>query len=171
MALCKKIEVKGGWYVKKLEFDQTKKNLIYQFFKTRICAFMTYGRFLPKSSLNSSFVIRDSRVRGCLTEASNPWLLDNKSQIWATFRQKSTIGHKSTYPSFKKMIYKIFFHLIEFQLFHISASFDLNFLKKDYLLLWPMVNFRPKATQNWDLWSEIQGFEAFEGAQPRLSNP
>ena len=55
------IEVKGGWYVKKLEFDQTKKNFIYQFFKTRICAFMTYGRFLPKSSLNSSFVIRDSR--------------------------------------------------------------------------------------------------------------
>ena len=47
----------------------------------------------------------------------------------------------------------------------------INFLKKDYLLLWPMVNFRLKATQNWDLWSEIQGFEAFEGAQPRLSNP
>ena len=72
MALCKKIEVKGGRYVKKLEFDQTKKNLIYQFFKTRICAFMTYGQFLPKSTSNLMFVIPDSRVRGHRAAASNP---------------------------------------------------------------------------------------------------
>ena len=93
---------------------------------------MTYGRFPPKSSWNSTFVVRESRVRGCLAEASNPWIVDNKSQIWATFRQKSTLGHKSTYSSFKKLIYKNFFCLIEFQLFHISASFDLNFLAKSH---------------------------------------
>ena len=33
-------------------------------------------------------------VRGCRAEASNAWTSDNKSQIWATFRWKSTIGHK-----------------------------------------------------------------------------
>ena len=41
-----------------------EKNLIHQFFKTRICDFMTYGQFPPKSSSNLRFVIRDSRVRG-----------------------------------------------------------------------------------------------------------
>ena len=45
----------------KWEFAQTKKNK-YQFFKTRRCAFMTYGQFPPKSSSNLIFVIRDSRV-------------------------------------------------------------------------------------------------------------
>ena len=43
---CEKIEVKRGHLVKKWEFDETKKNLLHQFFKTRICTFMTYGRFL-----------------------------------------------------------------------------------------------------------------------------
>ena len=60
---CEKIEVKRGHLVKKWEFGQKKKILIYQFFKTRICAFMTYGQFPPKSSSNLRFVIRDSRVR------------------------------------------------------------------------------------------------------------
>ena len=41
-----------------------EKNLIYQFLKTRICAFMTYGQFLPKSSSNLRFVVPDPRVRG-----------------------------------------------------------------------------------------------------------
>ena len=59
-----KIEVKRGHFFKKWEFGQTKKKLIYQFFKTRICTFMTYGQFLPKISTNLRFVIRDSRIRG-----------------------------------------------------------------------------------------------------------
>ena len=61
---CEKIEVKRGHLVKKWEFGQKKICLLYQFFKTRICAFMTYGQFLPKSSSNLRFVIQDSRVRG-----------------------------------------------------------------------------------------------------------
>ena len=75
---CEKIEVKRGHLVKKWEFDQTKKNFIYQFFKTRICAFMTYSQFLPKSCSNLRFVVRDSRVRGRCAAASNPWILDDK---------------------------------------------------------------------------------------------
>ena len=31
---------------------------MYQFFKTRICNFMTYGQFLPKSSSNFRFVVQ-----------------------------------------------------------------------------------------------------------------
>ena len=58
-----KMEVKRGHFVKKWEFGQRKKN-IYQFFKIRIYAFMTYGQFPLKSSSNLRFVIRDSRVRG-----------------------------------------------------------------------------------------------------------
>ena len=65
-------------------------------------------------------------------KGSNPWIAYDKSQIWAIFRQKSTLGHKSTYSSFKKFLYKNFFCLIEFQLFHMSASFDLNFLAKSH---------------------------------------
>ena len=61
---CEKIEVKRGHLVKKWEFSQMKTILLYQFFKTRICAFMTYGQFLPKSSSNWKFVIQDSMVRG-----------------------------------------------------------------------------------------------------------
>ena len=59
-----KIEVKGGRLVKKLEFGQTKKIFIYQLFKKKPFAFMTYGRFLPKNSSKLRFVIQDSRVRG-----------------------------------------------------------------------------------------------------------
>ena len=61
---CEKIEVKRGHLVKKWEFGQKKIFLLYQFFKTRICAFMTYGQFPPKSSSNLRFVVWDSRVRG-----------------------------------------------------------------------------------------------------------
>ena len=59
----KKIEVKGGRLVKKWEFGQTKKKSLYKFFKTRICAFMTYGQFPPRSSSSLKFVIRYSRLR------------------------------------------------------------------------------------------------------------
>ena len=76
MALCKKIEVRGGRYVKKLEFDQTKKNVIYQFFKTEISAFMTNGRFLPKSSLNSSFVIQ---IQGFEAASRRPGTLESRT--------------------------------------------------------------------------------------------
>ena len=125
---CEKIEVKRGHLVKKWEFGQMKKILIYQFIKTRICAFMTYDQFPPKSSSNLRFVIRDSRVRDPRVQASNPWISDDKSQIWATFRQKLTIGHKSTYSSFENFIYWNFFHLTKFSLFDQVASFDLDFL-------------------------------------------
>ena len=64
-------EVKGGQYAKKLEFGQTKKISIYQLFKTRICAFMTYVQFRPKSSSNLRSVLWDSRVRGHRPETSN----------------------------------------------------------------------------------------------------
>ena len=60
-----KIEVKGGRLVKKLEFGQTKKIFfLYQLFKRKPFAFMTYGRFLPKNSSKLRFVIRVSKVRG-----------------------------------------------------------------------------------------------------------
>ena len=59
---------------------------------------------------------------------SNPWIQDDKSQIWVTFRQKLTIGHKSTYSSFEKLIYQNFFRLTKFSLFDQVASFDLDFL-------------------------------------------
>ena len=63
-AIFKIIEAKGGHLVKKWEFGQTEKILIYQFFKTRIYAFMIHGQFLPKSNSNWRFVIQDSMVRG-----------------------------------------------------------------------------------------------------------
>ena len=63
-AVFKIIEAKGGRLVKKWEFGQTEKILIYQFFKTRIYAFMIHGQFLPKSNSNWRFVIQDSMVRG-----------------------------------------------------------------------------------------------------------
>ena len=85
---CEKIEVKRGNLVKKWEFGEMKKILIYQFFKTRICAFMTYGQFLPKSSSNLRFVIRDSRVRGLsageaehLEPLNLRWQISNLSYI------------------------------------------------------------------------------------------
>ena len=36
----------------------------------------------------------------------------------------------------------------------------INFLKLEYVLLWPMVDFCLKVAQIWDLLTEIQGFEA-----------
>ena len=97
-------EVKGGQHAEKLEFGQTKKISIYQLFKTRICAFMTYVQFRPKSSSNLRSVVWDSKVWGLRAMASNPWIPDDKSQIWVTFRPKLNIGHKSTYSSFKKLV-------------------------------------------------------------------
>ena len=123
-------EVKGRQYAKKLEFGQTKKISLYQLFKTRICAFMTYVQFQPKGSSNSRLVLRDLRVRGHRAEASNLWISRDRSQIWATFRPKLNIGHKSTYSSFKKLVYRFFFCLAKFQLFWILASFDLKYLEK-----------------------------------------
>ena len=49
-----------GWNLAK-----QKKVSLYQLFKTRICAFMTYVQFWPKSNSNLRSVVRDSRVR-CL---------------------------------------------------------------------------------------------------------
>ena len=54
-------EVKGGQYAKKS---------VYQLFKTRICAFMTYVQFWPKSSSNLRSVVWDSRIQGHRAEAS-----------------------------------------------------------------------------------------------------
>ena len=51
--LCQKVRI---W--------SKEKKIIYQFFNTRICAFMTYGQFPPRSSSNSRFVTQDSKVRG-----------------------------------------------------------------------------------------------------------
>ena len=67
----KKIEVKGGRLVKKWEFGETKNILVYKFFKTRICAFMTYGQFPPKSTSKLIFVFPDSMVRGHRAASSN----------------------------------------------------------------------------------------------------
>ena len=117
-------EVKGGQYAKKLEFGQTKKISIYQLFKTRICAFMTYVQFWPKSSSNLRSVIWDSKVRGLRAMASNPWISDDRSQIWATFRPKLNIGHKSTYSSFKKLVYRYFFLFAKIPTFlHVSLKY------------------------------------------------
>ena len=111
---------------KKWEFGQKKKNLIYQFFKIRISVFMTYGQFPPKSSSNLRFVIRDSRVRGprlCHRKGLKPLISDDKSQIWATFWRKLTIGHKSTYSSFEKLIKKFFFSFDQILTFWPSGLF------------------------------------------------
>ena len=70
---------------------------------------MTYGQFPPKSWSNLKFVVQDSRVRGHRAEALNPLIWDDKSQISPPLRQKLTIGHKRTYSSFEKLMYKIFF--------------------------------------------------------------
>ena len=90
----------------KVRIWSNKKILLYQFFKTRIWAFMTYGQFLPKNGSNFRSVIRNSRIwdpRLRPAKASNPWISYNRSQIWATFWQKLIIGHKSTYYSFEKL--------------------------------------------------------------------
>ena len=62
--------------------------------------------------------------------ASTPWILDNKSQIWATFRRKLTIGHKSTSSSFEKLIFKIFFCLTKFSLLTHGLDLGLNLKKR-----------------------------------------
>ena len=49
---------------------------------------------------------------GAKPRTSNPWISDDKSQIWATFRWKLTIVHKSKYFSFQKFIDAIFFFFI-----------------------------------------------------------
>ena len=68
---CEKIEVKRGHLVKKWEFGQTKEISLYNFFKTRICAYMTYGQFPPKCSSNLRSVIRDSRIWYSLVRTEN----------------------------------------------------------------------------------------------------
>ena len=73
-------------------------------------------------------VVWDSRVPGLCPVASYPWISNNKFRIWASFRQKLTIGHKSTYSSFEKLIQWNFFRSTKFSLFDQVASFDLNFL-------------------------------------------
>ena len=55
------------------------------------------------------------------SKASNPWILDDKSQIWGTFRQNLTIGHKSKYPYYEKLIEYNFFCLTKFSLFSPSS--------------------------------------------------
>ena len=65
-------------------------------------------------------VIQDSRIWGLLgarPRLSNHLISDDKSQIWATFRQKTNIGHKSTYSSFKKLVYRYFFVWPNFNFF------------------------------------------------------
>ena len=90
---CEKIEVKRGHLVKKWELGQTKKISLYQF---EIQGFEILG-LAP-------------------TKALNPWISDDKYQIWATFRRKLTIGHK-----------KIDI-VTKFSLFDQVATFDLDFL-------------------------------------------
>ena len=62
---CEKIEVKRGHLVKKREFGQTKKILIYQFFKTGICASQDDSVFLidieNSIDFNCVFFLRDRR--------------------------------------------------------------------------------------------------------------
>ena len=62
--LARKSRSKETTWSKSENLVKRKKKILYQFFKTRICAFMTYGQFLPKSISNLRFVIRDSRVQG-----------------------------------------------------------------------------------------------------------
>ena len=57
MALCKKIEVKGGQCVKKWAFGKKKIFLLYQLFIRFNFVFMYYGQFPPKSSLKLRFVL------------------------------------------------------------------------------------------------------------------
>ena len=89
-------EVKGGQYAKKLEFGQMKKISIHQFFKTKVCAFMTYVQFLPESTSNLRFVIRDSRVpdagprpRKGLEPLKLGWQISNLSYFQAEIDHRS----------------------------------------------------------------------------------
>ena len=105
-------------------------------------AFMTYGQFPPKSSSDLIFVVRDSRVRGLREAASNPWILDDKWWISATFRLKSTIGHKTTYSSFTKLIYKNFFSFDRIATFsHIGFLWPQLLCKEPYQIFpkWPWI--------------------------------
>ena len=118
---------------------------IYQLFKTRMCAFMTYGEFLSKSGSNFRLVVWDSRVQSHRAKASNPWISDDKSQIWATFSRKLTIGHNSTYSNFEIMIFKIFFFIWQnffflnkwpplTQLFQSAQNISFNFFNESLRL-------------------------------------
>ena len=61
--LSRKLRSKEATWAKSENLVKRKKDILYQLFKTRIYAFMTYGQFQPKTSSNLKFVIRDSRVR------------------------------------------------------------------------------------------------------------
>ena len=96
----KKIEVKGGRLVKKWEFCQTKKNLYINFLKRNHLLLWSMVDFRLKIAQNWDL---SSEIKGfpslgyAPSKASNAWISDDKSQFWAIFRWKLTIGHKSKY--------------------------------------------------------------------------
>ena len=107
-----------------------KKNLYINFLKENHLLLWPMVDFCLKIAQNwdsSSEFQRFEAFEGAQPRLSNPWILYDKSQFWAIFRRKSTIGHKSKWFSFKKLIYKIFFFVWPNSQ---AASFDLNFLAR-----------------------------------------
>ena len=94
-------KAKGDHLAKKWVFGQTDNILIYQSFKRKIFALMTYGQFTPRNSSNLKFVVQDSSVQSL-------WIFDDKFQIWAISRQKLTIGHKRKFFLLKILYIRIF---------------------------------------------------------------
>ena len=82
-----------------------RKECTNQFLKNGIFAFMTYCRFLPKSSSNIRFVVQDSRVWGLYGErrwCRWPWTLKS---LMANLKFQPILGK---YSNFEKNVYHFF---------------------------------------------------------------
>ena len=93
---CKKIEVKRGYVVKKWEFVQRKKKYYINFSKLdylHLWPMVDFRREVVQIRDFSSEIQGFEAFRGVRQKVSNPWILDDKSQIWATFRRKLTIAY------------------------------------------------------------------------------
>ena len=66
---CNLRDLRENWgqnlsFGQKVRICSNEKKILYQFFQTRLFAFMTYGQFPPKSSSKLRFVLQDSKIRG-----------------------------------------------------------------------------------------------------------
>ena len=83
-----------------------QKDFLYQFFKFRIFAFMTYGWFLPKSNSNLRFVVQEKMSQsyhsrgGGMGKPSKPYGLPD-------FRKWSAISKYVKYISIRLTVQKL----------------------------------------------------------------
>ena len=79
--------------------------------------FLKKSFFLKKKFFFEIFLLNFFLQKNCISSFEvHPTIFgglrpprDNRFQIWATFRLKLNIGHKVTYSSFKKLVYRYFF--------------------------------------------------------------